>query len=239
MHNLEPILVGVNNNTAQLYAANWEEAKTDLQRVINSYSVVGLTELENIDEVAMFLTVTEQFVYNKMTGGGVSVKGLNTAELSVNTSAAMALLNKPAGYDNLLLAVDEYKKNIKAGYGQSHTTEKVVFLISDVKKYFDYNSGKLDYSEMLKNKIEESGKIYVKTAKGQSIYRFLEKVSKAASEENIDKITGISMGSNDRRITTDALFGILVRYMSFIDKTTGKPVLLLNSYDNKPMLDKG
>lgn len=225
----KPILIGTNTAIANTHKANWEKAKAGLQKVLDAYNLLGLPPINSMDELCLLFTDLPAFIYTQTTGGGLTIRGANKKELHINGNMALQLIGKPTGYDTLEATTKHYAKECLEGYGFS-AMGKVHFSAPTAKEYFVITDGKLDFTDTVKEKINDAGNLYATTPKGQAFYRFFEKLTQAALEEGI-------LTANEREngiVPAERLETLIHKYLRAIDTKTKKPLFLTSGYHPNP-----
>jgi hypothetical protein len=216
--NTERILVSTSTALNAYFSNSWERCKADIQQLIAMYSKMNIAPIENINDVYLLLTQTENFIYQKQTGGGAIMKGNHGNDLAVEPSVATRLFVKPAGYQELLMAVNAFVlKAGTGGYGTNGATA-LRFNPSETKKYFDFENGALKFADELQAEINDYGNCYAATEKGKAIYNFLEKMKTAFLEEKLNEFL-CPFGTSD--VKTECLTELLESTMSGIDVGNG------------------
>ena len=181
---VKPILVRKIEHFNTQNKSRWNDAFTEIQNVLDLYNATGLPALGN-DELGGLFTNTTDVLYNKLAGGSAH---LFTTEGSVEVDKEVALniIKKPEGFDELQEAVENYVGNGTKHYGDAYG--KIGFNVAVLDKYFMLDSkGKLQFTKEHLAAMEDYGNQYIKTQRGQDVYKFTQDVVAAYFANNMDK----------------------------------------------------
>lgn len=162
----------------------WNAAFAEVQNVLQLYRATGLPALQN-DELGSLFTNTTELLYNKLAGGNAH---LFTTEgsIEVDKEAALGIIKKPEGFDELDEAITEYVGNGAKQYNDGYGN--IGFAVHDLDKYFRLDDmGDLQFTEAHKAAMEEYGNQYIKTQRGLDVYKFTQDIVAAYFANNMDK----------------------------------------------------
>lgn len=175
----------------------WEATKQDVQNVLDKYNALGLPQL-TADEFDRLFTDTEVLIFDKITGGDMHLAGTNGTALAVNKKQALNMLDKPAGFDALMYAVNNITEAIKANEGDNMQFGATVNREGVAKAFKVDENGNLQYETHIQERIDNAGKCFCTTEQGAAILAFNEQVAAAFYANGLDKLFPVNntSGSN-------------------------------------------
>lgn len=232
-----PLHISTIEYFASQFKKNWDLTKNEVQKVIDLYNVTGLPALNSADLHGLF-NDTENLLYDKLTGNEKAHltigTGTDRGHLAIDRTKAMEMLIKPNGYNELLQGITAAIKVLKNPFAPGAAFD-VRINPEQIKDCFVIDeNGALQFTDNVSNEIEEAGKIYVKTEKGQAVYSFLQKVTDAYFECGLDKFKGVP---SVRTLPGEMISKIIEGGIQSIDldNKTFKPVVV-NSISINPVL---
>lgn len=175
----EPLLIYTNALEQQRYADSMQQAKSELQTVIDAYDTLELEELQGNDLHRLF-NDTDGLLFDKITGGEVSIQGI-----LLDRSKAMDVIAKPEGYQELINAIKYFIEKAKSGWPLNNQT--LVIYPENVSHYFILDGdGLLQFSAKSSTLLNEAGKYYANTTKAKAIYDFVKAVGEKYFELELD-----------------------------------------------------
>ena len=220
----EPILVRTLDLVAEQTARVWDKAKADLNSLLDDYKATGLPALTN-DELPRLFADTSALMYDKITGGGhTHLQMEEGSKMKVDKAAALAILQKPGGYKELLESVQHYNSTGHKFYSEGQ--RNCGFAVKDIPKYFVIDdAGNLQYSTETVNILEAAGTCYIKTEKGADFYQFTQDIAASFFANNIDK----HLNYKGPKMSLDVLYDKLDHVMKELDYTTKQAVPLFTN----------
>lgn len=245
---IAPVLIAVHEHISKTHLQGWEFAKDKLQALIKLYNATGLPALAG-GELDPLFNDTANLLYDKLTGNEAAHltigKGEDRGHLAIDRTAAMALISKPKGYNELLAGITQCSRDLMTGKFPTNQAYNIRVNITTISQYFVIDeSGVPDYTDKVKNDIEEAGNLYAKTDKGQKIYAFFEKVKDAFFECGLDEYVhesqkNILPGAKVGELISEGIRSINVAEKTFMPAHNAGnsifPVLLFDN-DRKPYL---
>ncbi len=190
---LKPMQISIIGHFATNFKSNWNRAKSDVQKVVDLYNVMGLPPL-NSKQLHGLFNDTINTLYDIFTGNEAAHltigKGEGRGHLAIDRVKAMDILDKPKGYDELLAAIAESSKSLANAYTANTPYDVRVNAAQIIDTFVIDENGNLGFTETVATGIENAGKVFVNTEKGQAIYNFLQKVTEAYIECGLDTFRG-------------------------------------------------
>ena len=140
----------------------------DLNIILSDYNALGLDTL-NGTQFKRLIREPESLIYDIMTGGSP----VTVNDLPVFKAEALKLLEKPAGYNELIELIADFR-NKRQNWNS---------LLENI----DIISGAVAIAASVVTAITESGKIYLKTDDEKALYDFSQAVIQAA-EDNLGNV---------------------------------------------------
>jgi len=170
------------------HSANWNTAKAAVQAVIDLYEDTSLPALVT-GELSPLLNDTDNFLFNKMTGGQGATLTFGEDEeavsLPIPTEQAKNIVGKPSGYNELMAGIEDLAKKSLAGWG-IQGDGKASFSIAEIASCFIIDgAGLLQFSTSLTTLISNYGKYYIKTAIAKKLHAFAGDVVAAFFENDL------------------------------------------------------
>jgi hypothetical protein len=165
----------------------WEKECGDVQNIINLYSAMQLPKLQNADDLYQLCNNTQHFIYKKQSGGKemhlTSGEINDTVILPIHKHEAMKIIQKPAGYNELVAAIATLSQT--SIQGQTAFNE-LRWPLNEIKRFFSIDAnGALIISDHYKNTLSDAGCYYVYTENGKALFDFAKEVIAAAEKYNI------------------------------------------------------
>lgn len=135
----------------------------EYNQILGVYNALSLAAITGAEFKTLVLNPAF-LVFDKITGG----QDVEIAGLKVNKEKAMEILEKPAGYQNLLDVIDTYKKNR-----------------NDFTHYLngvDIVGGEIVLSQSVLDSEVENSKIWAKSQGAKTAYAFAQAVIKLSEE---------------------------------------------------------
>jgi hypothetical protein len=180
------ILISFNEDRYDRAIAHIENiGNTVIQNVVDEYATLGINNLVPEDLSRLFGD-TENLIFDKMTGGQVVIQGMETER-----SKVIDLFKKPNGYDAFIVLVKSTVSDLK---------DKLIFPLnypitpSNIDSYFELDGDlNIVFKDSMKEKIEESLKVYAKSNKAKALLAFAQDII-ASYEENGIQLLNASNG---------------------------------------------
>lgn len=164
-----PVLVHEATSTRQDYLASWAAAKSAVQSIVTQYDALGLAALTPSEFPRLF-NDTEGLIFDKITGGDLEMGGI-----TISRNEAIKMVQKPAGYEALLSAIETLGKTALQGYGVFEN--RVTFQLGSISSVFLLDgTNTVQYSSYVQSAIDKWGKTFASTTNSIAVYNFLQDV---------------------------------------------------------------
>jgi hypothetical protein len=227
----EPVLVADYPYRRNQHFAAWDLVKQELQEAVNSYNRLGLEPLNNREFERLF-TDTESLMFDKFSDGKPMLAGLE-----VNKRKAMDLINKPAGYAEMMREIADVNELAKRGFMIGNTDARLD--TAKLHYYFVLNDGKtVEYGKGLFETINKLGRYYAQTKQTADVYNFLQAVVDAYYANGLDVYDGMKQSelgsSNGMKVFSgDDTIAKLCSIIEGVDKETKKVKVKTKFFDNR------
>lgn len=173
---MKKTLIHTDEQTAYKVKRGWDIQKQELQKVIDLYNITGFPKLTTGDLQPLFSN-TNVFLFDKLTGGSGAQLVIGAAEnknyLPIDKEAAINIMQKPAGYNELLEGIKKIFPFAHRGIGDA-STQVAKYSPTNITYVFVIDeAGELQYSERTLNEIEEAGKYYIQSETGNKLFQFV------------------------------------------------------------------
>ncbi len=148
-----------------------------LQNLVEVYNALGLEKLKP-KEFSRLLLNTEELIFDKLTGG----KEVSIAGIKVHKKKALEILQKPDGYEALLIAVNEVLETFKSGVPGS----AIVLNSSSISHRFDVDeNANIILKQSYIDELERGHKRYAKSDKAKKLYEFANAIIKTCEDHGV------------------------------------------------------
>ena len=184
------ILIAEDKSIYESGVRAWNTQKERVQVVIDLYNKLGFEPLQGND-LGRLVNDTTNFLFNKMTNGQDVhlVVGNSKTKLAVDKEPAMAMLQKPDGYKELIAGIAQLVILLGKGAAVSLGEISAIIQPSSINNHFYINEIEdLDFTEKTAAMIGEYGKRYVGSEVGILAFNFVSDVVKLYYNSGIKEL---------------------------------------------------
>lgn len=179
------VLIHTNNNEVSGVTAMYQQYKAAAQTVLDAYNSMELDAL-TAQELPLLFTDTKSLIFDKVTGGEVSISGVK-----LDKSKAIEIIAKPTGYDELLASIDQFGEKCIVGFTDPYGNASLRTRKEQVAQFVTIDgNGVLVYTAYTQNQISKAGKYYAKSDRAKAEYEFAQAVANKFFELGLDRYCG-------------------------------------------------
>lgn len=178
------------NNYLNDVAALQNIGLTHIQDVVNGYLALDIGKLFPSEFKRLF-EAPEELIFDKITGGELAIQGIK-----VKKKEAMALLERPNGYDGLLQSINSVFGYLKEQRIKCFNTP---VSLANLDKIFELNESlEVVVREDYKERMQAAYKKYATSDKAKAMYAFAKSILEKYDELQISQYyrsNGLSLGT--------------------------------------------
>lgn len=189
---MEKQLVWQDEHANKQHRQKWEKERADVQKVVDLYNACKLPAMKDGNDLYRMVNDTTDFMFDMLCGGEAAHLTIGTGEnrthLPIVKSKAIDMLEKPAGYNELMAGIGELV--ITAKNGQTSSGD-ITWNIVSIAKFFTISDGvTVNFTEKKAQEIEDFGNRYVSSEEAKKVHAFVADTLKKYHELGIGSKVG-------------------------------------------------